>query len=371
MVGYIPSASNGNQIGITGYLEEYANLADLQQFFADQRPDALNSSFKFVSVHGGQNNQSLAAAGVEANLDVQYAFGLSHPIPGTFYSTAGRPPFNPDEVEDTNDSEPYADWLDFVLSHPDPPQTISTSYGDIEETVPVSYATWVCQQFALLGARGVSVIFASGDFGVGDGDPDPTTTKCHSNDGNNTLKFLPIFPATCPFVTTVGGTTQIPEIAASFSDGGFSDRYGRPSYQEAAVSSYLQALPNGTYAGLFNPEGRAYPDVSAQSDFFKVFVSGRAGTVGGTSAASPTFAAIISLLNDARISRGLPPLGFLNPLLYKIGAENAEAFNDITVGNNPGCGTPGFNATKGWDPVTGLGTPNFAALKDIVITETY
>jgi hypothetical protein len=46
-------------------------------------------------------------------------------------------------------------------------------------------------------------------------------------------------------------------------------------------------------------------------------------------------------VNDARISRGLPPLGFLNPLLYS--SKISATFNDITIGNNPGCGTPGFN----------------------------
>jgi tripeptidyl-peptidase-1 len=40
-----------------------------------------------------------------------------------------------------------------------------------------------------------------------------------------------------------------------------------------------------------------------------------------------------------------------------------QAFNDITSGNNPGCNTNGFSASKGWDPVTGMGSPNFAALR--------
>lgn len=51
-VGFNTSATNGNQIGITGYLEQFANIADLQLFYADQRPDALNTSFKFISVNG-------------------------------------------------------------------------------------------------------------------------------------------------------------------------------------------------------------------------------------------------------------------------------------------------------------------------------
>ena len=51
-VGYKPSAKTGNQIAITGYLDQFANIADLQLFYADQRPDALNTSFKFISVAG-------------------------------------------------------------------------------------------------------------------------------------------------------------------------------------------------------------------------------------------------------------------------------------------------------------------------------
>ena len=84
------------------------------------------------------------------------------------------------------------------------------------------------------------------------------------------------------------------------------------------------------------------------------------------SAAAPTFAGFVSLLNAARLAAGLPPLGFLNPLVYAVHAVAPGAFNDIAVGNNPGCGTPGFNATAGWDAVTGVGTPNFGKLKDIV-----
>ena len=67
-VGFTPSAKNGNQIGITGYLEQFANIQDLQTFYANQRPDALNSSFNTVLINGGQNNQTLDEAGAEANL---------------------------------------------------------------------------------------------------------------------------------------------------------------------------------------------------------------------------------------------------------------------------------------------------------------
>jgi tripeptidyl-peptidase I len=82
----------------------------------------------------------------------------------------------------------------------------------------------------------------------------------------------------------------------------------------------------------------------------------------GTVVPASIFASIIALLNDQLIANGNQSLGFLNPLLY----SNPNAFNDITTGNNPGCGTNGFNASVGWDPVTGLGTPNFTSLQTAV-----
>ncbi|KAI0775866.1 tripeptidyl peptidase A [Trametes elegans] len=365
-VGFTPSTAHGNQIGITGYLEQFANIADLQLFYKDQRPDALGTNFTTVLVNGGLNNQSSAEAGAEANLDTQFAYGLTFPTPGTFWSTGGRPPFKPDSLTTSNTNEPYGDWLDFVLSQENLPQTISTSYADDEQTVPVDFAKRVCNEFAQLGARGVTLLFSSGDGGVGDGQEDPARQRCFTNDGRNITRFVPLFPPACPYVTSVGGTIHIPETAVDFSGGGFSDVFPRPAFQQRAVSQFLKTLAPGTYEGLFNPNGRAIPDVSAQADLFRIFLSGRPVSIGGTSAAAPTFAGIVSLLNSARLSKGLPPLGFLNPLVYAIQQYKPDAFNDITVGNNPGCGTPGFNATKGWDPVTGLGTPNFGKLKDIL-----
>ncbi|KAF9567381.1 tripeptidyl peptidase A [Agrocybe pediades] len=365
-VGFTPSAHVGNSIGITGYLEQFANRDDLQSFFKDQRPDAVNSTFEFISVKGGLNNQSAAAAGDEANLDVQFAFGLSFPIPSTFFSTAGRPPFIPDSGETEDSNEPYTEWLDFVLSHENPPLTISTSYGDDEQTVPKAFAERVCAGFAQLGARGVSLMFSSGDGGVGDGDPDPATQSCFTNDGRNRTAFIPGFPASCPFVTAVGGTTHFPETAVTrfFSGGGFSNYFSRPSYQDKDVTGFLKTLPKGTYAGLFNPNGRGIPDVAAQGDLFKIFIGGQAFLIGGTSASSPAFSGFVALLNDVRLKAGRPSLGFLNPFLYKTGFKG---LNDITVGHNSGCGTQGFNCTTGWDPVTGLGTPNFGKLKELVL----
>ncbi|KAI0831997.1 peptidase S8/S53 domain-containing protein [Trametes gibbosa] len=351
---YVPKATDKNSLGVAGYLDEFANRADLQTFFKRFRSDATGRTFTTVLVNGGGDDQT--DPGVEANLDIQYTEGISTPTPNVYFSTGGSPPFKPDDETPTNTNEPYLDWLNFVLAEDSIPQTFTTSYGDDEQTVPLDYATTVCNLFAQLGARGSSIMFSSGDSGVGGGD-------CLTNDGTNTERFQPNFPASCPFVTTVGGTIRVnPEVAVSFSGGGFSNYFARPTYQSTAVSTFLNKLGR-TNAGLFNTTGRAYPDVAAQGEGFQVVIGGRVSSVAGTSASSPTFAAVIALLNDFRLSQGKAPLGFLNPLIYSTGVPG---FNDITSGSNPGCGTNGFTAGAGWDPVTGLGTPDFGKLQALI-----
>lgn len=95
--------------------------------------------------------------------------------------------------------------------------------------------------------------------------------------------------------------------------------------------------------------------------------------VGGTSASSPLFAGLISLLNEYRLQNGKSPLGFLNPLLYELAVAEKDAFRDVTIGNNridrTGPLAPlreGFDCAEGWDAVTGFGTPNFAEILEYV-----
>ncbi|QRW22865.1 tripeptidyl-peptidase I [Rhizoctonia solani] len=350
---YTPKAGNSSSIGITGYLDQYASISDLQTFYTKFDSSAVGSTFSVELINGGKNTQT--NPGIEANLDVQYAGAISHPIPLTFYSTGGSPPYKPDSNTPTNTNEPYLEWVNYMLNKTTLPLTISTSYGDDEQTVPLDYATRVCSSFAQLGVRGVSVLFSSGDGGVGSG-------TCKTNDGTNRTRFQPIFPASCPYVTAVGGTYKIaPEVGVSFSQGGFSDYFARPSYQTSAVSTFLGSIGT-TYSGLYNTTGRGFPDVAAQGRSFQIIQKGSTTSVAGTSASAPAFAGVIALLNDYRLSQGKSPLGFLNPWLY---SSAASALNDITSGSNPGCGTNGFTARAGWDPVTGLGTPDFVKLQAV------
>ncbi|EGD90397.1 hypothetical protein H112_01854 [Trichophyton rubrum D6] len=365
-----------NRLGISGYLEQYARLDDFSTFIDMFVPSLKGTTFDFKSIDGAKNEQNSTLDSVEASLDVDYAIGLSGAL-STYYGTAGRGKLIPDLDQPNiteNNNEPYIEQLFYLLDLPDSelPAVLSTSYGENEQSVPPTYSSVVCSLFGRLGARGVSVIFSSGDTGVG--------SACQSNDGKNTTKFNPIFPAACPFVTSVGGTHQInPEVAIHFSSGGFSERFARPWYQELDVRHYLgHELEKGKWDGMYNPQGRGFPDVSAQSYKFATRDHGKTIGVSGTSASAPLFAGVVSILNSIRLAHNKPRMGFLNPWLYTIGRSG---FTDIVHGGSNGCtGTdmyshlptpyvPGasWNATKGWDPVTGLGTPNFEKLSKLVL----
>ncbi|KAL1981322.1 hypothetical protein VTN96DRAFT_2763 [Rasamsonia emersonii] len=374
---YSANPHSGSKVAFASYLDEYARYADLALFQGYLAPWAQGQNFSVVQFNGGRNDQNSSADSSEANLDLQYILSLSSPLPVTEYSTGGLGYLVPDINEPTaadNQNEPYLNFLQDILKLPqkDLPQVILTSYGEDEQSVPERYARTVCNLFAQLGSRGVTVLFSSGDSGVG--------TGCVSNDGKNQTQFLPQFPASCPWVTSVGATQGQQERAATFSSGGFSNLWPRPDYQKDAVDAYLAKLGD-QWKGLYNESGRGFPDVAAQGVNYAVYDKGMLTMLEGTSAASPTFAAIVALLNDARLRAGQPVLGFLNPLIY---SKGYKALNDITHGGSDGCngqsrfggGTleggaviPGasWNATEGWDPVTGYGTPDFAKLLKLVV----
>ncbi|KAI0525487.1 peptidase S8/S53 domain-containing protein [Xylaria bambusicola] len=369
-IDYEADPKSGSKVGFASYLEEYARYDDYVQFQERYLPEATGQNFSVIQYNGGLNDQDSDDDSGEANLDAQYILGTGSPLPVTEFSIGGRGPLvtdldQPDENDNSN--EPYLEFFKNVLKLPKNklPQVISTSYGENEQSVPKSYAYSVCNLIAQLGSRGVTVIFSSGDSGTG--------SACQSNDGKNTTKFQPQYPASCPWVTSVGSTRYLNETATYFSSGGFSDYWSRPLWQEIAVRKYLNKIGD-KFAPYYNNKGRGFPDVSVQGFGFRVFDKGVLKGYQGTSCSAPAFAGIVGLLNDARLKAKLPPVGFLNPLLYL----NPHALNDITLGGSTGCdgrarfhgapnGSPvipyaSWNATAGWDPVSGLGTPNFPKL---------
>lgn len=361
-VDYTPQAHGKNKIGINNFLNETANHSDVNIYINTFRPEAKGFNFTTFIVNHGNDQQTPdtpeqldSGKDIEANLDAETIIGISYPTKVYTYNTGGSPPFKPSVGSDSDTNEPYATWLNFVSSQSDSvlPQTISTSYGDEEQTVPRSYAHSVCKRFAALGARGVTVLFASGDSGVG------SNGTCISNDGRNRTEFIPEFPTGCPYVTSVGATMDFKPEVVAFNErngyvggGGFSNYFERPLYQEHTVKEYVKGL-EGLHHGLYNKHGRGYPDIAAQGRAFAVIWNGTVHGVDGTSAATPAAAGVITLVNDALVAAGKRPLGFLNPWLY---AEAHKTFTDITSGSSFGCNTSGFPAKEGWDAVTGFGT---------------
>jgi len=244
-------------------------------------------------------------------------------------------------------------------------------------------------EFLKITGRGVTLIAASGDQGA-PGDSDPFCS-------NPLSPLSTIFPGASMWATSVGATMLVPpnpdtklfttgsqppicqtkscakttkEGVCSFPDaiittgGGFSNYIPRPTWQTTAVDAYLNnpniKLPPPQH---FNKNNRGFPDISALGHAYLISYGGQTAQVDGTSCSAPVIGALVSILNDYLLSKGLQPLGFINPLLYKIFAEDLTAYNDISMGNNncteSCCSIHGFQAAKGWDPVTGLGTPNF------------
>jgi tripeptidyl-peptidase-1 len=254
------------------------------------------------------------------------------------------------------------------------PWVHSISYGSQGDYPTAVYQERLDAEFQKLGARGVSIIFASGDSGSG----------CESSNKGCACLMLPSYPATNPYVTSVGATRFLhnntgPEgaVQAFGSGGGMSNVFPVQDYQVNATDAYWSEEANSTLlppACSYNQSGRATPDVSALGDIeFQVYQHGKLVLVGGTSASSPSFAAVVTLLNDLRLNANKTTLGFLNPLIYQAAATTPDAFYDVVNGNNNNgagcCGRgvkSGFTTAEGWDPATGVGTPNYAVLAELV-----
>ncbi|KAA1473170.1 family S53 protease [Dentipellis sp. KUC8613] len=338
--------SQNSRLVVTSYQNQWILSSDLQQFLEMYRTDLDSSTtFTLQTTAGGQNVQVPGQIGGESTLDIQLTVGLASGIPVTFLSTGQSGLLDPIG---------FINSMDAILAESNPPQVVTISYGWDEDSVSPALSSTICNTFAQVGARGVTVLVASGDGGVSGGH---SNASCTNND-----PFIPVFPGSCPFVTAVGSTIYNNETAAFFSSGGFSNYFAVPSYQSSSpyVSNYLKTL-GSTYKGRFNVSGRAFPDVATIGDFVPIVYEGTNQMEEGTSCSAPIFASVVALLNSELLAAGKSVLGFLNPLLWSGKFEGA--LNDVTTGSNPGCDTNGFSASAGWDPVTGFGTPNYAKMK--------
>lgn len=230
------------------------------------------------------------------------------------------------------------DMLRILLSDKDLPRVHSLSVGESEQEFANDNGgpdaiTRMNTEMMAIGARGVSILFASGDSGY------VAAQK---------------FGAASPYVTAVGGVFMgdvLPEPLQvdPISTGGFSSLDANPiqEYQKSAVAHYLQT--KGARPGKLQSNHRCVPDISAFDADIYIVTDGSDTPVRGTSASTPIVAGMMSLINDVLLLNGLSPLGFLNPFLY----QNQDVFLDVTRGSNNG-----FDAVEGYDPASGLGTFN-------------
>ncbi|KAH8775152.1 peptidase S8/S53 domain-containing protein [Hyaloscypha finlandica] len=256
-----------------------------------------------------------------------------------------------------------------------PTNVISLSHEGQEADIPVSYQKRQCLEYMKLGLQGVSFLYASGDSGVSNypasfgGTDGPT--GCLGPKGNI---FNATWPGTCPFITSVGVTKVYPGYTVNdpasavldpafpsySSGGGFSIIYPIPDYQAKAAATYFDkhSPPYPYYSALSRIRvriGRGIPDVSVNGDNDAVYAGGTRIPLVALLLVHRFFSAVITRLNEARLGVGKKPIGFLNPSLY----ANPSMSNDITNGTNLGCNTTSFASVPGWDPITGLGTPNY------------
>ena len=182
---YVPLATARNELAVLGFQDQFPAQQDLTRFVSRTGGTA---EFTVVRVNNGVIDPN--RPGKQANTDIQYAAAMALSIPIIFYSIGG------DLVDDA-----FLHWFGNILDpgQPNIPQTISMSYGDYEPNLPDDYAWNICLLFIHLGARGISVLVASGSEGVGPRD-------CRDDDGN--IKFVPEFPSSC----TCGVLSTLPII---------------------------------------------------------------------------------------------------------------------------------------------------------------
>jgi len=246
------------------------------------------------------------------------------------------------------------------------PSVISVSWGGPEDTWSRQTLKAMNFEFAAAALMGITVCVAAGDKGYTDGVPG---TTAHVD-----------FPGSSPYVLDCGGTSL------QSSDGRISDEtvwnngpnYSNPSSGTGGGVSAFFPLPSyqssSNVPASVNPPnktGRGVPDVAGDADpntGYRIRVDGInlwevnppiGGPVGGTGAVAPLWAGLIALINQ-KLGK---PLGYINPILYQLHSQGVAkgGFNEIISGNNGA-----YQAGPGWNPCTGLGSPNGTVLSDVL-----
>ncbi|MBV9761105.1 MAG: S8 family serine peptidase [Acidobacteriaceae bacterium] len=337
LYNFPPSTGEGQTIALIELGGGFAD-SDLQTYW--QQLGINNVSVSAVSVDGASNAPTGDPDGPDGEvvLDIEVAGGVA---PGANIAVYFGP----------NTDQGFLDAINAAIHDTvRKPSVISISWGSAEsEWTPQAMNAFnaALHDAALLG---ISVCVASGDNGSSDGE----------TDGGVHVDF----PASSPWALACGGTRLVGSNGKIKSEtvwndganggatgGGVSSHFSKPKYQ-AAID-----VPKPT--GTVNPDGRGVPDVAGVADpdtGYTILVDGQQGVVGGTSAVAPLWAGLIALLNQ-QLGKNL---GWFHPSLYGT-LTRQKALRDITSGNNGA-----YKAAAGWDPCTGLGSPNGQAILDVL-----
>ena len=321
LYNFPPKGASGQTIGIIE-LDGGYQASDLNTYFS--RYGLPVPRVTDVAVNGSANHPTGDPTGPDAEvcLDIEVAAAVA---PGADIAVYFAP----------NTDRGFVDAVTTAI-HDDvnKPSVISISWGNAESLWSGQTRRALNQAFQDAAAAGITITVASGDDGSRD----------NLKDGRAHVDF----PASSPWVLACGGTTlhrggapANQETAWNDSGGGVSRPFKEPSWQRRAN------VPKGIPAPARG--GRGVPDVSGNANpatGYDVIVDGQASVIGGTSAVAPLWAGLVACINS---SLG-KPVGLLNPLLY---GPAGSALRDITSGNNGA-----YHSGPGWDPVTGLGSPN-------------
>jgi subtilase family serine protease len=344
------------------------------------------------STSKGTGLQDKSAWALEVSLDVETAHAMAPGANILLVTTPVSETLGVQGLPQMMNAEQYV--VDHHLA-----QVITQSFGTAEEAFGSTQSLLNLRHAFISAAQNhVTVLASSGDGGSSNSSKTPVG-------GPNPGPVIPYptvgWPASDPLVTGVGGTNlctnaentttrqldnvnpptvckqpnKDEEVAWSGSGGGFSHVFARPSYQDN--------LPAGSTP--IPASSRGVPDIALQASpstgalvYVSLPPSGQSGLkcplgsttncstgwydIGGTSLSSPEWAGLVALADQINHGQGL---GLINPALYRLAASPSydSDFYDVELGNNHRVASvPGFDATQGWDPVTGLGTPDAAQL---------
>jgi kumamolisin len=366
-----PAATDGSGQTIAivelggGYRE-----SDLQQYFS-----ALGLAVPPVSsvgVDGGSNSPG-DDADMEVLLDIEVVGAVAPAATQKVY-------FAP------NSDAGFVDAISQAVHDTPTPVAVSISWGQSEDAWSAQSRAAMDSAMADAAVLGVTITVASGDNGSTDG----------ASDGAQHCDF----PASSPHALACGGTRlEITSAGGIYAEtvwndttagsqgggaggGGYSDVFGVPAWQASVVAPAGASGGPAATAAAADPErrhpnppggpapassrGRGVPDVAGNADpvtGYKIVANGQSTAVGGTSAVAPLWAGLIARLAQQSGQR----FGLLQPLIYAglAAGTPAPGFNDVTSGNNGA-----YQAAAGWDPCTGLGSPNAATLLAVLTAGT-